>query len=74
MSELNDKVLDIKGANSDSGTKVIVWGRHGDAQKNQLWYLGHEGCIRSALNHMVFENSGNWSIVHTYYINIVSAK
>jgi len=57
VSEMNDKVLDIKGANADSGAKVITWGRHGDGQKNQLWYLGHEGCIRSALNHMTFENS-----------------
>src|SRR6218665_920047 len=65
VSELNDKVLDIKGANADSGAKIITWGRHGDAQKNELWYLGHEGCIRSALNHMTFENSG-W---HCYYTN-----
>lgn len=56
VSELNNKVLDIKGANAAAGTDIVMFQMKHPPTKNQLWYLDESGCIRSALNDMVFHN------------------
>jgi len=53
-SELNGKVLDIRGGNAAAGTEVLMYHMKSPPGRNQLWYLDQQGCIRSVLNDMVF--------------------
>jgi len=55
VSELNSKVLDIRGGSSSPGTQVIMWPRKHDRSPNQLWYNDEQGCIRSSLNDYALE-------------------
>jgi len=50
VSDLNGKVLDIRGGASFPGTPVIMFSRKMDRSPNQLWYLDEMGCIRSMMN------------------------
>jgi hypothetical protein len=52
---MNSLVLDVKGANASPGADVIMWNRKQQPSKNQLWYLDHQGIIRSALNDFALE-------------------
>lgn len=56
VSEMHGKVLDISGAKTEPGVQLIMWDKHNPPAKNQLWYLDHQGCIRSALNDLGFGN------------------
>jgi len=56
---MNGKVVDIDGGNASAGARVIMWPKKGSPTKNQLWYQDQQGFIRSALNDMVFSNSGH---------------
>jgi len=58
VSELNGKVLDIKGGSNASGAEVIMWPRKHDRSPNQLWYIDESGCIRSTLNDFAPEAKG----------------
>jgi len=55
VSEMNCKVLDIRGGNPVSGTSVIMWPKKGSPESNQLWYFDGQGIIRSALNDFAME-------------------
>jgi len=57
VSELNGKVVDIKGAHAAAGAEVLTYHKKSPPAKNQLWYLDPQGFIRSALNEMVFHNA-----------------
>ena len=54
VSEMNGKVLDIKGASKDANAQVIMWTKGSKESKNQRWYFDQQGFIRSALNDFVF--------------------
>lgn len=56
VSELDHLVVDISGGDRDKGTKIIMYTKNDDVQRNQLWYLDKQGYIRSDLNDMVFAN------------------
>lgn len=58
MSELNGKVLDIRGGNSGPGADLIMWPRKHDRSPNQLWWIDEQGCIRSMLNEFAPESRG----------------
>jgi len=49
VSELNDKVLDVKGASTAAGAPVVMWTKNNPVSKNQLWYEDAHGHIRSVL-------------------------
>jgi hypothetical protein len=55
VSEMNCKVLDIKGDNATSGAQVIMFPKKGSKCPNQLWYFDEQGVIRSALNNFALE-------------------
>jgi len=50
VSELNGKVLDVRGGNSGPGAQLIMYYRKHDRSPNQLWWLDEQGCIRSMMN------------------------
>jgi len=56
VSEMNGKVLDVSGGNASEGAKVVTWDKHVPVAPNQLWYTDSLGYIRSAMNHMTFNN------------------
>jgi len=59
VSELNGKVLDIKGAENRSGADVIMYKPKGTRQaQNQLWYIDDIGVIRSFMNDFALEAKG----------------
>jgi hypothetical protein len=51
-------VLDISGADTKPGTKVIVFPNKGDLANNQLWYEDETGVVRSKLNGFAIDASG----------------
>jgi len=57
VSEMHGKVLDVRGGNKDPGANVIVYGKHSPPSKNQLWYLDHQGLIRSTINDFALDAS-----------------
>lgn len=61
-SEMNGKVVDIKGGSRDAGAQVIMWTKGNQGAKNQRWYLDQHGHIRSALNDFVFTATSGQSI------------
>ena len=58
VSEMNGKVLDIKGGKATAGSEVIMWIHKSDNSPNQQWYIDHEGFIRSCLNDFALECKG----------------
>ena len=48
-SEMNGKVLDVKGGEAKPGAEVIMWNKHSNKAKNQLWYADAQGYIHSSL-------------------------
>jgi len=50
VSELNGKVMDIRGGSSAPKTEVIMWQRKYDRSPNQLWYMDEMGYLKSMLN------------------------
>lgn len=58
VSEMNGKVVDIKGAHTAAGTNAIMYHRKNPPERNQLWYVDHTGHIRSSLNDMTFHSAG----------------
>jgi len=59
VSEMSGKVVDIERGNTAEGTKICIWDKHPDRQRNQIWYTDPQGFIHSALNDMVFSNGGH---------------
>jgi len=65
---MNGKVLDIAGAKTSAGAKVIMYGKKdsGDAD-NQLWFEDRYGNIRSKLNpFLVLDGSGKFYIWESF--------
>jgi len=61
ISKLNGLVLDIEGARSEAGTRIIMWHRkgHHDNPRNQLWNWDYGGHIVSRLPpHLVIDIQG----------------
>ena len=58
VSDMNQKVLDIKGGSKESGASLVMWSKNSPHTKNQLWYTDPQGFIRSALNDMAFAAEG----------------
>jgi len=58
VSEMNCKVLDIRGDNPCSGAEVIMYPKKPGSHKNQLWYFDSQGIIRSTLNDMALDSGG----------------
>jgi len=65
---MNGKALDISGGNAGAGTKIIMWDKHQQNAKNQLWYTDPQGFIRSTLNDMSFTNGGKHLVTNVNYI------
>jgi len=57
VSEMNGKVLDVKGGNGKPGDDIVTWPRHSTPNKNQLWYSDHQGIIRSAINDFAIDGA-----------------
>nr|UCK81494.1 ricin lectin domain-containing protein 3 [Arenicola marina] len=58
VSKLHGKTLDVKKANPDEGTKVILWEKKDAVEDNQLWYENKDGLICSKLNDFALDNLG----------------
>lgn len=59
-SDMNGKVLDVSGAKSSAGAKVILYPRKDKPSDNQLWYEDDQGNIRSKLSEkLVLDASGD---------------
>jgi len=58
VSEMNGRVVDIKGGSAGAGTNVIVYKKKSPPARNQPWYADPSGHIRSALNDMTFHSTG----------------
>lgn len=56
-SALNGKVLDIRGADSSPGTKVIMYDQNDGMSDNQMWYEDQHGIIRSKMNDFAIDAS-----------------
>jgi len=85
QSEMNNKVLDVRGGNQNAGIEVVMYDLHTPPKKNQLWYLDPQGMVHSALNDMVFyspvkgqplkmqppsgDNRDNWRFDGTKVVN-----
>ena len=52
-------VLDVRGADSKPGAKVILFADKGDLADNQLWYEDDRGVVRSKMNGFAIDSSGN---------------
>ena len=57
MSQLNGKVLDVRGAESTAGAGVIVFDRKPVVSANQVWYEDEAGLLRCKLNGFVIDTS-----------------
>lgn len=57
VSEMHGQVLDVTNEDTNAGAKVIMWKKHKDHKKNQLWYTDHRGFIRSSLNDFALSNT-----------------
>ena len=58
ISRLNGLSLDIYKADPTEGTKVITWTKFEPPEDWQTWYEDRYGYIRSKLNNMVLDASG----------------
>jgi len=54
VSEMNGKVLDVRGENRAEGTEVIMYDKNPAQKMNQLWHVDYSGFIKSDLNNMTF--------------------
>jgi len=54
-SEMNKKVLDIRGDNASPGAELLMYDLKSPPAKNQLWYQDQQGFILSVLNDMTFD-------------------
>jgi len=54
VSEMNNKVIDVKGGKTHAGTEIVMWDKNPTNSLNQQWYFDENGYIRSALNDMTF--------------------
>jgi len=52
-------VLDVRGADSRAGAKVILYANKGDLADNQLWYEDERGVLRSKMNGFAMDASGD---------------
>jgi len=61
VSEMNGRVLDIKGGNKSAGTHVLVYDKDPGSAANQLWHTDMQGYIKSDMNEMTFyaDKDGN---------------
>ena len=57
VSEMHQKVLDVRGGKKDPGANVIVYRKNSPPSKNQLWYVDQQGYMRSALNDFALDAS-----------------
>lgn len=55
---MNDRVLDVKGAENEPGVKVITYSRNDSEDDNQLWYEDRFGCIRSKMGDWAIDTNG----------------
>lgn len=62
VSEMNGKVLDVEGGNTNPGAHVIVWDRHVPPTKNQTFYTDPQGFLRSALNDFALDGAGGQQV------------
>lgn len=57
VSALNNKVMDVSGADPNPGSKVVMWERHDTPNDNQLWYEDRNGIIRNKMADLVLDAS-----------------
>ena len=55
---MNGKVMDVEGADTEAGTKVIMYDKNDSAPDNQLWYEDKYGVIHSKLNDFALDFEG----------------
>lgn len=65
-SELNCKVMDVKGGDSCPDTKVIMYERKDGQEDNQLWWEDRYGVIRSKLTGFALDTSGTLASVRCH--------
>ncbi len=59
----HNRVLDVYGENTTDGTRVVTWPMKKDQRAlNQLWYIGPQGYIRSALTGFLLDAHPNGRI------------
>jgi len=57
VSQLNGKVLDVRGAEVTAGASLIVFDRKSVVSANQVWYEDEAGLLRCKLNGFVIDTS-----------------
>ena len=62
VSQLSDKVVDVRGESAAAGASVIMYDRKTPPSLNQLWYEDESGIIRSKLNGFVLDASNGRNI------------
>jgi len=63
VSQLNGKVLDVRGDEASAGAGLIVFDRKPVVSANQVWYEDEAGLLRSKLNGYVVDTSGELAFV-----------
>jgi len=61
---MNGKVMEVHKADVKPNANVTMYKRREGRELHQLWYLDHEGNIRSKLNHFAMEVNENKDKVH----------
>jgi len=67
VSEMNGRVLDIKGGNKSAGTHLLVYDKDPGKAANQLWHLDSQGNIRSDMNEMTFAADKDGHVLKTKF-------
>lgn len=58
-SQLNEKVLDVLGGKSTSGSRVILWDQKSKGADSQLWFEDSYGNVRPKVNEkLVLQGTG----------------
>ena len=55
---MHGKVMDVAGAETSPGARVIMYQRKETPEDNQLWYEDKNGVIRSKLSDMILDGTG----------------
>lgn len=66
VSQMNGRVLDVKGNDPSPGTKAVMWDRNDPPSDNQLWYEDKYGTILSCLNDYGIDTSDDVARMQPY--------
>ena len=57
---MHGKVIDVKAAKEDPGTKIVMYKKWDDVRDNQLFWEDKYGYLRSKLTGFAIDTTGNY--------------